>query len=330
MSNPLFMSRREAREYAKKNNMVVVDRGLNVLKRWTVAPKKGMPTTKKAKEDPVGIMKPVHTLAQPIVLVTQDNIHITLLNGEQYTLNSSSPIFKEVGVILWTGGIDAAVQRILEEKEAEKKKTIDFGDNLVLIDNVLYWHGQKQESSIAKRIIKDIENDCFDERYVKFMQKLLHNPSYASVKMLYDFVKHNDLEILENGNIKAYKKIKITVDGPRDCHTGKVPNYKGQVISMPRNMVEDNPNRTCSQGLHVASIDYAATFEKTSRELVEVSVDPADIVSVPYDYNQKKCRCCRYEVMTGTPKPAGAPDIIVIGVQGKILEEIYLQESKED
>lgn len=79
MSNPLFMSRREAREYAKKNNMVVVDRGLNVLKRWTVAPKKGMPTTKKAKEDPVDIMKPVHTLAQPIVLVTQDNIHITLL-----------------------------------------------------------------------------------------------------------------------------------------------------------------------------------------------------------------------------------------------------------
>ena len=52
MSNPLFMSRREAREYAKKNNMVVVDRGLNVLKRWKLPPKKEMPTTKTHMKKP--------------------------------------------------------------------------------------------------------------------------------------------------------------------------------------------------------------------------------------------------------------------------------------
>ncbi len=76
-------------------------------------------------------------------------------------------------------------------------------------------------------------------------------------------------------------------------------------------------------------MEYAGGF--AGNNLIEVAVNPADVVSVPYDYNQQKCRCCRYEVLTGTPKPVGAPDVLVIGAAGEILEEIYLEEeTKED
>lgn len=266
---------------------------------------------------------------EPVVIMTPGNVCISMPTGHQYTINRDNEIFPDVGLLLIEGDIQGAIELICAGQEFKAEKVIDLGPDLKLLDGVLYWHGQKQETTLAKRILNDIENDTFDDRYVKFMQKLMHNPSYASVKMLYDFIQHNDLEILENGDVKAYKKIKNGDDGPRDTWTGKVPNYKGQIISMPRNMVEDNPSRTCSQGLHIAARNYAGGF--AGNNLIEVAVNPADVVSVPYDYNQQKCRCCRYEVLTGIDKPVGAPDILVVGAAGEILEKIYLEEeTKED
>ncbi len=266
---------------------------------------------------------------EPVVIMTPGNVCISMPTGHQYTINRDNAIFPDVGLLLIEGDIQGAIELICAGQEFKAEKVVDLGRDLKLLDGVLYWHGQKQETTLAKRILNDIDNDTFDERYVKFMQKLMHNPSYASVKMLYDFIQHNDLEILENGDVKAYKKIKNGDDGPRDTWTGKVPNYKGQIISMPRNMVEDNPSRTCSQGLHIASLQYAGGF--AGNNLIEVAVNPADVVSVPYDYNQQKCRCCRYEVLTGIDKPVGAPDILVIGAAGEVLEQIYLEEeTKED
>nr|UVX65251.1 MAG: hypothetical protein [Bacteriophage sp.] len=367
-SSMFFASRGEARDFARgKKNAKIIDhaqgpRGVNYGavkdlgkqgKRWEVTfevtdlhieatvtllpePRK-VPVTvvveesepKTYFEEEAAEKKEPVEIGEPVVIMTPGNVCISMPTGHQYTINRDNEIFPDVGLLLIEGDIQGAIELICAGQEFKAEKVIDLGPNLKLLDGILYWHGQKQETTLAKRILNDIENDTFDERYVKFMQKLMHNPSYASVKMLYDFIQHNDLEILENGDVKAYKKITNTGDGPRDTRTKKVPNYKGQIISMPRNMVEDNPSVSCSQGLHIASLEYAGGFGGNS--LIEVAVNPADVVSVPYDYNQQKCRCCRYEVLTGVDKPVGAPDILVIGAAGEILEQIYLEEeTKED
>lgn len=367
-SSMFFASRGEARDFARgKKNAKIIDhaqgpRGVNYGavkdlgkqgKRWEVTfevtdlhieatvtllpePRK-VPVTvvveesepKTYFEEEAAEKKEPVEIGEPVVIMTPGNVCISMPTGHQYTINRDNEIFPDVGLLLIEGDIQGAIELICAGQEFKAEKVIDLGPDLKLLDGILYWHGQKQETTLAKRILNDIENDTFDERYVKFMQKLMHNPSYASVKMLYDFIQHNDLEILENGDVKAYKKITNTGDGPRDTRTKKVPNYKGQIISMPRNMVEDNPSVSCSQGLHIASLEYAGGFGGNS--LIEVAVNPADVVSVPYDYNQQKCRCCRYEVLTGVDKPVGAPDILVIGAAGEILEQIYLEEeTKED
>lgn len=363
IASRFFPSRGEARAFAKLvENPLIIDHAKTVSgkdnkaegvikdlgkqgKRWEVVYQSDSDTLAKVPDlPPVATkegMKVYNDIASdyhnevaankdPVVVMTPSNVCISMPDGSQHTINRDNPIFPDVGSHLIAGDIDAAIALIKQGIEAKAEVAIDLGPNLKLLDGILYWHGQKQESTIAKRIVKDIKEGNFDERYVKFMQKLMHNPSYASVKMLYDFMQHNDLEILENGNVKAYKKITKTANGPRDSHTGNVPNYKGQVITMPRNMVEDNPSKTCSQGLHIASLEYAGGF--SGNTLIEVSVHPADVVSVPYDYYQQKCRCCRYEVLTGTDKPSGAPDVLVIGSDGDIIDEIYLtdEEPKED
>lgn len=361
-SSMFFASRGEARDFAKgKKNAKIIDhaQGVNGVnygvvkdlgkqgKRWEVVfevtdlhieatvtllpePHKVPVKVVVEKEDTSPhLVEELTEKKDPVVIMTPGNVCISMPTGHQYTINRDNAIFPDVGLLLIEGDIQGAIELICAGQEFKAEKVIDLGPDLKLLDGVLYWHGQKQETTLAKRILNDIDNDTFDERYVKFMQKLMHNPSYASVKMLYDFIQHNDLEILENGDVKAYKKITHTSDGPRDTRTKKVPNYKGQIISMPRNMVEDNPNVSCSQGLHIASLEYAGGF--TGNSLIEVAVNPADVVSVPYDYDQQKCRCCRYEVLTGVEKPAGAPDVLVIGAAGEILEEIYLEEkTKED
>jgi hypothetical protein len=64
---------------------------------------------------------------------------------------------------------------------------------------------------------------------------------------------------------------------------------------MERFDVDDNKDNTCSTGLHFCSQSYLSCFggERT----VIVKINPADVVSIPSDYNDAKGRACRYEVI---------------------------------
>ena len=61
---------------------------------------------------------------------------------------------------------------------------------------------------------------------------------------------------------------------------------------MDRKDVNDDPNQTCSAGLHVCSQAYGMYGSR----LLLVSVNPADVVSVPIEYKNAKMRVCKYYV----------------------------------
>jgi hypothetical protein len=78
---------------------------------------------------------------------------------------------------------------------------------------------------------------------------------------------------------------------------------------MPRNQVNEDPNQTCSYGLHVANFDYASGFG--SGHMLEVEVHPADVVAIPVDYNQAKMRVCKYKVIGVVEQELSTPLRIV-------------------
>jgi len=80
-----------------------------------------------------------------------------------------------------------------------------------------------------------------------------------------------------------------------DCHTGKFDNSPGQVVTMPRNEVNEDKDQTCSSGLHFCSLSYLSSFY--GDKVVILKINPRDVVSIPSDYNNAKGRCCRYEVI---------------------------------
>lgn len=162
--------------------------------------------------------------------------------------------------------------------------------------HALYFNGVEVPEPLAKKIFA-FHREGFDTTpLVRFAERLAKNPSYVSVARLYECLNVNHHPILEDGRFLAYKRV-----GPdfKDLHSGTIDNSVGAKPTVPRNKVDDDSDKTCSYGLHVASFEYAASFYGRSSEnpLLVVAVDPADVVAVPPDYNQQKMRVCSYEVL---------------------------------
>ena len=65
---------------------------------------------------------------------------------------------------------------------------------------------------------------------------------------------------------------------------------------MPRGDVAHVPATAARRGLHVGTFDYAQGWGRNGKVL-EVRVNPRDIVSVPHRLRAQKLRCCRYRVV---------------------------------
>lgn len=335
-----FPSRGEARKF-KENCMegsTIIDRGpYATVPRWVV----------KYPGDVVGVLhwenvSPktlVYTPAEnavtydvdtlvpnndPVVVIFGSMIQI-ITREDTYTVESedNEALYKEVFARVSANDFDSAIQLIkdAEKESSEGYEVLDEENHLIMLDGELFYYGVHLTSTIAKRIEKDAAEGTLDDRYIKFLVRLLRNPSAKSVEMLYDFMQANDIDILPDGRIECFRGVTQLPDGSCvDYHSGKVPQYEGCFISMPRNFVEDNPEVACSHGLHCASAEYAKGYGV----LTKVAVDPADVVSVPYDYDFAKCRCCRFEILTAPAKRTeGIPEEYVVDRDGNVIEEIF-------
>lgn len=128
-----------------------------------------------------------------------------------------------------------------------------------------------------------------------FVVKLAANPDHDVRSQLYGFISVCGLAITSSGNFLAYKRIR---NDYKDIYTGTMDNSPGKVLSMPRHAVEKNPDRTCSAGLHFAAWGYLQHYGASpENRIVILEVDPADVVSIPSDYNNMKGRAWRYKVV---------------------------------
>lgn len=191
---------------------------------------------------------------------------------------------------------DLIVAAIKENRLSDIPELVDTANafakqGLELVDGAVRIDGDSLPDSLNQRLLDLMEAQMPVEILVKFWQNLKKNPSFNSRKMLYAFLEHNGHPLTDDGCFIAYRGVR---DDFKDQHTGTMDNSVGQIVSMPRDQVNDNPNDTCSSGLHVACFAYAKTF---APKLLEVKVNPADVVAVPVDYNGTKMRVCKFEVM---------------------------------
>ena len=171
----------------------------------------------------------------------------------------------------------------------------NFGGGKVYVKyGVVYYNHKEINNSLSRRIMQMYREDYDIDPMVKFMDNLMQNPSGRAVSELYRFLECNNLPITTDGHFLAYKNVDYCY---KDKHTGTFDNSIGAVCEMPRNAVMDDPNQTCSSGLHFCSIEYLNDMWGHSGHTMVVKINPADVVSIPVDYNNSKGRCCKYTVI---------------------------------
>ncbi len=233
-------------------------------------------------------------------LIQGKNI-IIVIDGKSYTINKNThPSFDTIMSAIKVGEWDK-VRELVEPK----KFMVTYGAGMVEIQGEEVWfNGKPMHNALSTRLIEMAKEGFPIEPMVRFMDNLMKNPSKTSVDQLYGFLEKNSLPITEDGHFLAYKKVRKDF---LDIHSGTIKNTVGSVIEMPRNEVDDNAGRTCSSGLHFCSISYLSHFGSSDDPIMILKINPADVVSIPSDYNGAKGRCCKYEVVAqvqGNPADA--------------------------
>lgn len=187
--------------------------------------------------------------------------------------------------------------------------------NVVVKDGDVLVRGVKVPAELARKIQSFIKEGLPYQPLMKFAEKLLENPSHRAVNELFQFLEKNDHPLTETGNFIAYKRVRGDF---KDIYSGTIDNTPGlPPVRVPRNQVDEDSSRTCSNGLHVANWDYAhtkyglrATF--STDIMLEVEVNPAHVVAIPTDYDQSKMRVCEYNVLGVVTTPYTGSSLRVV------------------
>jgi len=285
---------------------------LNEGQKWDIYTNylEGNHKTKKALAKDYGIsartlgriIKEMQSIPTPTITkvdydytVTKNQITI-FCNEDSRSITQGYPKFKTLrNKLIENNFSDTVLVEVYEvlnlpkfvEKFSEGNITVDHENGKV------FYGTFEIKNSVVDRMMTMLSERIDIKPLIRFLDKLMMNPKTNIIEELYPFLRHNDIEISDSGDIIAYRSIRKDW---KDHFTGTMDNSVGKVVSMPRHLVDDNPNITCSKGLHCSAFEYANGFGGDKR-LVKIKLCPSDVVSVPVDYNGQKLRACKIEIL---------------------------------
>ena len=224
-------------------------------------------------------------------ILTEESLTV-VVDGKAMTMQKDHPA--------WTQAIDALNKEEYDRLENlfdVSKAVEDYVDQesgISVKEGTVYFQGEVIHNVVVDKILAFMRQGLPFKPLVRFLGKLMANPSRRAVNELYAFLEHKSMPITPDGNFVAYKGV---TDDFKDFHTGKFDNSVGQTLSMIRNTVCDDANVGCSAGFHAGSHEYAKGYASGGGNLMIVEIDPADVVSVPLDCDCQKLRTSSYKVV---------------------------------
>jgi hypothetical protein len=237
------------------------------------------------------------TIIKHSIVINQDGESVITLvsQGEVVTVDQTHPNFTRIA------------QAIVNEEDPSRFLSIsqaisEMDERVVVLNDTVFFDGEPVDNALTRTILRYNREGRDTANLVKFLERLSENPSKRGRETIFEWIAGRDLTIDADGRFIGWKGVRpdmlsvnrgtAFVDGEK--FEGNIPNEVGSVVSMPRTEVMDDPNQDCHVGLHVGTYEYAKGFGQV---LLEVAVDPADVVSVPSSATGWKIRCCKYEVL---------------------------------
>ena len=243
---------------------------------------------------------------------------VATTDNRVFTLTSDHADFDDILTLLKAGRNAEAELRL---DRATHVRAAVKNTAFTITDNVVSYDGRQLPAVMAQYIIR-LNTEGFDLAPLeKFTANLFANPSYRATQECFKFIEANEMPITEDGCFIAYRS--VTLDF-KDHRTGKWDNSIGAVCKEDRNLVDEDPNNTCSKGLHVCALGYihgpnSHGYGGSQSHWVIVKVNPKNVVAVPHDYKNTKMRVCEFEVVGQLDKTKIAPTATKSYVENKVI-----------
>jgi hypothetical protein len=215
------------------------------------------------------------------------------------TIPSSHPQFEEIVTALKAND-NESLNRLIDLPT----QIAQYTQGLVTItDRVVMFNGRPVANGLATRISEFMKagQQHMAQPLINFLEKVMENPSYRAVNGLFEWIERAGLPLAPDGDIFAWKIVGpdyMSLYGAKDENIRKFDNTPGNTVEVERNEVDEDPNVTCSHGLHFCSTGYLPKYGTgKGNRIVIVKLHPKDVVAFPRDYNTSKGRACRYEVV---------------------------------
>ena len=238
----------------------------------------------------------------------ESNITVFIPGELPLVAHSDHPNFGQIVSRLTAGdGSADEVRDLFDISVAAGRKLTPLSRRVSAANGRIFFDGDEVNNALTGQIVRFLNEGVEDWKpLVKFFEKVMANPNGHSRTQLFDWLLRHDFTLTTEGDIVGYKGVQVRdgefvsitagpaiVDGEQV--NGNVPNYIGAVVEMPRTNVQHDPSVGCSVGLHVGTYEYARGFSRGA--VLEVHVNPTDVVSVPTDCNWQKVRTSRYVVV---------------------------------
>jgi hypothetical protein len=223
-------------------------------------------------------------MSEDIYLITKGQIALTV-KGKNHTFQSDHKDY-EWAIRALLDGTSPSEVLVRLNPMVNLPKNLPFS----LQNDVVFVGKRIVPTELGKKLLACAAAGKY-KPFLAFWNKLVKNPSYRSQNQLFSFLQTHNFPLTKEGDFLAYKKVR---EDYMDCHTGTILNKPGRVIKMDRGLISDDPQHPCATGLHCANMRYAQGFSGT--RLLEISVNPMNVVSVPYDSNFEKMRVCCYKI----------------------------------
>lgn len=237
--------------------------------------------------------------------ILSDKTLTVIIDNRSYQTDRSNPHWDEIKTAL--GNPDTSGDELiayLKPITAVANAVDAYGgvDRVTIRGGSVLFDGQPISSALTARMLDILKEGLDVTPWIKFANNVYANPYEWSREELYLFLEKAELPITPDGCFIAYKKIRADY---KDIHSGTIDNSVGKLVVMPggRDAVDPDRFRTCSYGLHFCSKGYLPHFGVgEGSRVVLLKINPADVVSIPSDYDNTKGRCFRYEVVGEIPQ----------------------------
>ena len=167
--------------------------------------------------------------------ILTDNSLTIVVDGKALTMEGSNPSFSKAVELLKAEQYEEIPDLFDVPKAVEK-----FADgNISVSDGEVRYKDEVIHNHVVGRVLDFMRQGLPYKPLVRFLDKLMENPSRRAVNELYAFLEHKYMPLTPDGNFLAYKGVR---EDYTDWYSGKFQNKVGDVNEMTRNRVCDDAN----------------------------------------------------------------------------------------